>query len=76
MSDKPSPKNLKTKIQSFLHIPDRTDAARVSDTASEVTLAPRNRSNMVKGSQGRAATALYNGDQCFGTCCRGSGYSR
>ena len=109
---KSSSKNLKTKIQSFLHRSDRTSATGVSDTDLEITLIAkygscavlwetsrhlqltyfRDRMDTGKGSGG--GQALYNGmlfcywfweeswlrlgigDQCFGTCCRGSGYPR
>ncbi|KAK6838779.1 hypothetical protein RU639_000631 [Aspergillus parasiticus] len=74
MTDKSSPRNLKTKIQSFLHRSDRASATGVSDTDSEITLVAKDRMDTSKGSGG--GQALYNGDQCFGTCCRGSGYPR
>ncbi|KAF7619709.1 hypothetical protein AFLA_001332 [Aspergillus flavus NRRL3357] len=74
MNEKSSSKNLKTKIQSFLHRSDRTSATGVSDTDLEITLIAKDRMDTGKGSGG--GQALYNGDQCFGTCCRGSGYPR
>ncbi|KAL2788612.1 hypothetical protein BJX66DRAFT_308438 [Aspergillus keveii] len=63
--------SVKEKIRSLLHPSER---AAMSDTDS---IAPLFKKEPKKPKQTPEVAPLpYNGDQCFGSCCRGRGYPR
>ncbi|PGH10713.1 hypothetical protein AJ79_05304 [Helicocarpus griseus UAMH5409] len=70
--------DLKAKISSRRGVPDHEMKAKPSDTASEATMVASGKTtggHLVKDTNS-ATSAPYNGDQCFGSCCRGTGYYR
>ncbi|KAL4940609.1 hypothetical protein BDV06DRAFT_223905 [Aspergillus oleicola] len=62
--------DFKARIQSLLHPSGKT----FSDSDSIISLIKK-ASKSPKQTPESAPTP-YNGDQCFGSCCRGRGYSR
>ncbi|KAL3442918.1 hypothetical protein BJX65DRAFT_286100 [Aspergillus insuetus] len=63
--------SVKEKLRSLLHPSERT---AMSDTDS---IAPLFKKEPKKPKETPEVAPLpYNGDQCFGSCCRGRGYPR
>ncbi|KAL4932554.1 uncharacterized protein BDV17DRAFT_288066 [Aspergillus undulatus] len=60
----------KDKVKGLLHPHGKTS----SDSDSVVFLIKK--SPRVPKETPEVAPAPYNGDQCFGSCCRGKGYAR
>ncbi|BDD63894.1 hypothetical protein MAP00_008751 [Monascus purpureus] len=73
--------SFKAKIRSLLPRSPSQSGAEFCDTRSEITLtnegpSPRRKEKEYKGAREPALANPYNGDQCFGSCCRGGGYPR
>ncbi|KAL4789506.1 hypothetical protein BDV19DRAFT_394995 [Aspergillus venezuelensis] len=61
--------DFKSKIQGLLHPSEKTsDSDSIVSLIKKAPKSPRQTPEV--------APVPYNGDQCFGSCCRGRGYSR
>ncbi|KAL4876838.1 hypothetical protein BJY04DRAFT_199327 [Aspergillus karnatakaensis] len=59
------------KLRTLLHPGRKTTASDSESIVSLIKKAPREPKQTPA-----VAPTPYNGDQCFGSCCRGSGYAR
>ncbi|KAL4863471.1 hypothetical protein BDV12DRAFT_202076 [Aspergillus spectabilis] len=59
------------KIRTLLHPSGKTATSDSDSIVSLIKKAPRQSKQTPE-----VAPSPYNGDQCFGSCCRGRGYAR
>ncbi|KAK1148808.1 hypothetical protein N8T08_008693 [Aspergillus melleus] len=80
MTGKDLKNNVRSKLQSLFRKGDQKHN-KPSDNDSEITLFPLPEAQSKPSQQTNCVSCSrleqpYNGDQCFGSCCRGQGYSR